>query len=170
MAHFAKVNSEDNTILSIIVVHNNELLDENEEEQESLGIAFLESHYGTPSGYYWKQTSYNNNFRKRLAFPDHGDGLGPGTYDPVNDVFIDPKPYPSWILDSDYAWEAPITRPTVETYTDIPDENRPDGTFRYWIFWDEDAYQADNTKGWKARDAAGVAFEWNTSTLAWDAE
>ena len=32
-------------------------------------------------------------------------------YDDVNDVFITPQPYPSWSLDDNYEWKAPITKP-----------------------------------------------------------
>ena len=55
----------------------------------------------------WVQTSYNHNFRKQYAH------IG-GTYDKVNDVFITPKPYPSWTLDSDFDWQPPIVWPTPE--------------------------------------------------------
>ena len=52
----------------------------------------------------WVQTSYNNNFRNKFA------GVG-DTYDKVNDVFVEPQPYPSWTLDSNYDWQPPIPRP-----------------------------------------------------------
>ena len=51
---------------------------------------------------------FNCKFRKRAAM------VG-GTYDSVNDVFIAPKPYPSWTLNSDYIWQAPVAFPSVET-------------------------------------------------------
>ena len=72
-----------------------------------------------------KQTSYNNNFRKQYA------GIG-FTYDATKDKFIRPQPFASWSLDSDDDWQAPISFPS-------------DGKNYYW---DESAYQADNTKGW----------------------
>lgn len=31
-----------------------------------------------------------------------------GTYDEVNDKFIDIKPFDSWILNSEFQWEAPL--------------------------------------------------------------
>ena len=34
-----------------------------------------------------------------------------GTY--VDGVFILPKPYPSWSLDSNKDWQAPVTKPTL---------------------------------------------------------
>lgn len=165
MAHFAEINS-DNEVVRIVVVHNNELLDENGDEQESLGVTFLHNFYNDNT-INWKQTSFNGTFRQRYAYLD--DGNGPGTYDAVNDVFIDPKPHASWTLDSNFAWEAPIAYPTVTTFTDTPNEFNSEGVYDYQINWDEAAYQADNTKGWTALDHSNNSFEWNTSTLAWDA-
>jgi hypothetical protein len=89
MAHFAKLD-ENNNVLEVHVVHNNELLDENGFEQEQKGIDFLVAWSG---GYpYWKQTSYNGNFRKNYA------GLG-YTYDAARDAFIPPKPSADATLD-----------------------------------------------------------------------
>tara|TARA_R110000868_G_scaffold223554_1_gene475441 strand:- start:517 stop:858 length:342 start_codon:yes stop_codon:yes gene_type:complete len=61
--------------------------------------------YGNFRGQTCKRTSYNNNIRKRYA------GIG-FAYDPINDVFIDPQPYPSWSLDENFDWQAPIPMPT----------------------------------------------------------
>ena len=40
------------------------------------------------------------------------------TYDAVNQNFIAPQPYPSWVLDSDDIWQPPIPQPPKppETY------------------------------------------------------
>jgi hypothetical protein len=80
MAHFVELD-ETNTVIQAIVVHNNELLDENGNESEQKGIDFCIAHYGGT----WIQTSYNANFRKNYA------GIG-FTYDEVRDAFIAPKP------------------------------------------------------------------------------
>jgi hypothetical protein len=102
MAHFAKLD-ENNLVIDINVVNNENLLDANGVEREEIGIAFLIQWSG---GYpYWKQTSYNGNFRKNYA------GIG-YTYDPVRDAFISPKPYPSWVLDEQTClWQSPIQAP-----------------------------------------------------------
>jgi hypothetical protein len=86
MAHFAKLNNVNN-VLSVEVVNNEVITDDNGNEQEQLGIDFLTQHNGGVGWY--KQTSYNGNFRKNYA------GIG-YTYDPVRDAFIPPQPYPSW--------------------------------------------------------------------------
>jgi hypothetical protein len=37
------------------------------------------------------------------------------TYDEELDVFLYPKPYPSWVLsDATYLWEPPIATPTTD--------------------------------------------------------
>ena len=100
MAHFAQID-ENNIVQQVIVVHNNELLDENGIEQESKGVEFCK----TLLGCNWIQTSYNAKFRKNYA----GQGY---TYDSVRDAFIPPKPYNSWILNEDTCqYEAPILYP-----------------------------------------------------------
>ena len=79
MAHFAELD-ENNIVKQVIVVHNNELLDENGMESEQKGIDFCVAHYGGT----WIQTSYNGTFRGQYA------GIG-YAYDSVTDVFIAPK-------------------------------------------------------------------------------
>jgi len=56
----------------------------------------------------WKQTSYNNNFRKNFA------GIG-YQYDQTRDAFIPPKTFNSWVLNEDTClWESPVAMPTTE--------------------------------------------------------
>ena len=62
MAHFAKI-SDDGTVLEVIVVGNDDLLDADGVEQEQLGKDFCQNLFGGT----WVQTSYNKNFRKRYA-------------------------------------------------------------------------------------------------------
>jgi hypothetical protein len=97
MAHFAKI--ENGVVTQVIVVNNNELLVDGI-EVESKGIEFCQSLFGGT----WKQTSYNGTIRKQYA------GIG-YTYNETADVFITPKPYPSWSLDANYDWQAPVERP-----------------------------------------------------------
>jgi len=79
MAHFARIDS-DNTVHEVIVVNNDVLTDENGDEQEALGQAFIASlgMEGT-----WLQCSYNGSFRG--VFPGFGF-----TYDAVADQFAAP--------------------------------------------------------------------------------
>ena len=105
MAHFAKLNS-DNEVIHVSVVDNWNITDGSGNEQESIGVAYLQSIYGVEEGITWKQTSYNGNIRKNYA------GIGM-TYDAGRDAFIAPKPYASWILNETTChWEAPVPLPS----------------------------------------------------------
>ena len=119
MAHFAELN-ENNIVQQVIVVHNNELLDENNQESEQKGIEFCKSLFGLET--IWKQTSYNGNFRKHYA----GFGF---TYNEQLDAFVSPQPFPSWNLDEETClWVPPIPSPN-------------DGKFYNWneetMSWEE---------------------------------
>jgi hypothetical protein len=90
----------------------------------------------------WVQTSYNTKNGVHYGQdgePDGGVALrynyaGVGyLYNKDNDVFYAPQPYISWTLDTDtWQWVCPLT---------YPDDDK-------MYYWDEDVYQADNTKGW----------------------
>ena len=129
MGHYAKV---DNGIVKNVIVAQAD---------------FFETFVDTEAGE-WIKTSYNTtggihyvpNSSPRVASEDQSKALrknyaGVGwKYDGVG--FYEPQPYPSWTLNSEtYLWEAPIPIPVVE-----------DTTF----YWDESAYQADNSTGWVA--------------------
>ena len=90
----------------------------------------------------WKQTSYNNNFRKMYA------GIGM-VYNESKDKFLAPQPYASWTLDANDDWQAPVAYPTDK-------DNKG-------ITWDED------NQRWVAVDLEDNSYNWNTSTLSWDA-
>ena len=123
MAHFAQLD-DNNKVTNVIVVNNNVLLDENGDEQESLGIDFCKSLCGADTN--WKQTSYNtkgNQYWEYVdvdgqEFQDHvvasdqskkfrGNYAGIGyTYDTENDVFIGEKPADNYTLNtSTWLWE-----------------------------------------------------------------
>ena len=98
----------------------------------------------------WKQTSYNNKFRKQYA------GIG-YQYDSTKNKFIAPQPFASWSLDSNDDWKAPVTFPTIESYDD-------NGTEKFYIIsWDE-----ANQK-WTAKDRSDPqnSFNWDASGLTW---
>lgn len=96
MAHFAKV--EDEIVTEVIVINNQDILDENGDEQESIGINFINNTLGLSGT--WKQTSYNGNFRANYA------GVG-DTYDETNNVFIKKRPDgDNYILnETTWVWE-----------------------------------------------------------------
>jgi len=95
----------------------------------------------------WKQTSYNNKFRKQYA------GIG-YRYDSTKNKFIAPQPYASWSLDSNDDWQAPVAYPSVTTYGD----NAP-----YRITWDEANLR------WVGSDNNNNEFAWDPDTSSWSA-
>lgn len=106
MAHFAQLD-DNNVVTQVIVVANEELIFEGV-ENETQGVIFCRSLFGNDTK--WVQTSYNGTIRKRYA------GIG-YTYDADKDAFITPQPYPSWVLDADLNWQAPVAMPVVEGKT-----------------------------------------------------
>jgi hypothetical protein len=94
MAHYAFLD-ENNIVTEVIVgVDETELIE---------GLS-PEEWYGNFRNQTCVRTSYNNNIRKQYA------SIG-CTYNQTADVFITPKPFDSWSLDSNYDWQAPIERP-----------------------------------------------------------
>jgi hypothetical protein len=97
MSHFAKVV---NGVVTEII---------------SADQSFIDSQEGT-----WIQTSYNTwgNAHKLGGTPLRGNYAGIGyTYDAVNDVFVPPKTYSSWVLNqSTWLWEAPTPYPTDDKH------------------------------------------------------
>ncbi len=109
MAHFAQLD-ENNVVTQVIVVDNSDILDDDGNESEAVGIQFCADLLGGT----WKQTSYNRKIRKNYA------GVG-YTYDSTRDAYIPPKPWDSWTLNNDTClWEAP------QAYPD-------DGKFYIWV-------------------------------------
>ena len=146
MAHFAKLDQENN-VLSVHVV-NNEVISVDGVESEQAGIDFLTSLHGHSL---WKQTSYNNNFRKQYA------GIG-FTFDSTKNKFISPQPYSSWSLDANDDWQSPVAFPTITTYGG-PDEQ---GIYpKYLISWDE------TNQKWLGKDQEDNEFFWIPSSLSW---
>lgn len=99
MAYFAQID-ENNIVTQVIVVADSDCGGGQYPESDPIGAAFCNNLLGGT----WKQTSYNNNFRKRYA------GIG-YSFDADNDMFIAPQPFPSWTLDDEGAWQPPIKMP-----------------------------------------------------------
>lgn len=103
MGHFAKLDNK-SVVTEVIVVNNETLNDLPFPESEPVGVAFLTEWSGGYTN--WKQTSYNSTFRKHYA------GIG-YIFDSVLDAFIPPKPYPSWLLDTNTCeWVPPTPYPS----------------------------------------------------------
>ena len=142
MAHFAELDNN-NVVLRVVVVGNDCVPSDEHIDGETWCVNFFK----TPN---WKQTSYNNNFRKQYC------GVG-FTFDAAKNIFIGPKPHASWALDANGDWQAPVTYPTVTTY------GSNDPLDIYSISWDEDNLR------WTATDHEDPQnnFNWDASALAW---
>ena len=101
MAHFAKLDVN-NYVIAVNALSNHVIII-NGVESEQVGIDFMSNLLNYP---FWKQTSYNGNFRKNYA------GIG-YYYDSVRDAFIPPKPFPSWTLNEESClWDSPVLYPS----------------------------------------------------------
>ena len=173
MAHFAKlgINSK---VMAVHVLNNDDMKNADGNEDETVGQQRLQEIHGWPAQM-WIQTSYNTKNNKYYnADGSEGDqskklrGNYAGinyTWDEDNNIFWPPQPYASWTKNTSTAsWDAPITSPSVTTYTAADSSTQP-----WLIYWDEAAYQANNSKGWEAtKEGASDVFEWNGS--AWVAQ
>lgn len=110
MAHFAQID-ENNVVVRVLLI---------EDVHEKNGQEYLSETLGL--GGRWIQTSYNHKIRRKFA------GIG-DIYDEENDIFIDAKPYDSWIQDG-FGWKAPKAQPKEGRY--FWDENIKD-----WVSFGE---------------------------------
>ena len=121
MAHFAEID-DDNIVTRVIVVSDDDCKDQAGNEVESIGAAFCNN---LISGR-WVQTSYNGNIRKRYA------GIG-YSYNEQYDVFIAPRPFDSWILNTTtFDWEPPVPYPTESSGPENPRYHTWNETNQTW--------------------------------------
>ena len=126
MAHFCQLD-ENNIVTQVIVVSNDNCMDANGNEVEEIGIAFCKKLLGEDT--IWKKTSYNNNIRVRYA------GIG-YSYNEELDAFIAPKPFASWILNTETAeWVSPVGPAPTLTDAEI-------GGHSYYV-WNEEECKWD---------------------------
>lgn len=120
MAHYALID-ENNIVLQVITGK-----DEGE-QRDGVDVNWEEWYRDFHGVADCKRTSYNTNANVHAngGTPFRGNYAGEGyTYDTVNDVFLSPSPYPSWIVDTNtWSWKAPV---------DMPDDGKD-------YDWDEEA-------------------------------
>jgi hypothetical protein len=137
MAHYAKlgINSK---VIGVEVVADADCQNADGIEDEEVGRQFLERIHNWPL---WKKTSYNTaaGQHKLGGTPLRGNYAGIGmTYDEDNDLFLPPKPYPSWVLiTAEARWQSPIG--------DAPELSEAEQlTHRY--IWNESGQSWDKTE------------------------
>jgi hypothetical protein len=145
MAHFAELESktdptgftsDTHLVVKRVVVVGNDCVTSDEHAD---GEAWCVNFFG---GGTWKQTSYNNNFRKQYA------GIG-HIYNASKNKFLLPQPYDSWALDSSDDWQAPVTYPAGDQSA-------------YRISWDEDNLRWLGTK--RSDDSN---YRWDADNTQW---
>ena len=141
MAHFAELDSN-SVVIRVVVISNNDV-NANGGDLSAEAETFVGTLIPFIDGVAWKQTSYNNNFRKQYA------RIG-GKYDTVRDNFLAEQPYSSWALDGNDDWQAPILRPNVI----IPD-------------WDEDNLRWIGSTFTVADPSVKINYRWDASNLEW---
>jgi len=102
MSHFAKV---ENGLVTEVLVISQDVIDTGAFGDPSL---FVQTSYNTRGGVHYDQNGQPDGpgLRKNYA------GVG-YAYDPLLDAFIPPKPYPSWLLDTQTClWDPPVPYPT----------------------------------------------------------
>lgn len=110
--HFAQLDAM-NVVTGVLVVNSTDVDQTTFPESEAIGSAYLNRVVGPGT---FIQTDIDGTYRRRFA--------GPGmTFDYERDVFLEPQPYPSWSLDDNHDWQAPIAR--------------PDDTTKHWV-WNEE--------------------------------
>ena len=151
MAHFAKI-SETNEILSVVVVNNNDILNADGVEDETVGQQYLETHNNWPAQM-WIQTSYNTSGGTHsgggTALRGNYAGIG-YTWDEDDNIFWPKKPYASWVKHIESAsWKSPIgdaPELTAEQITQNTPANENTPNTHFWIYdWNESEQTWDLT-------------------------
>jgi len=128
--YFAKLDNN-NIVVEVQCLNIRDCCDYLEVYSEDIAVGILKKTCGANT--VWKQTTKadNKKFFARVGY----------SYNAELNVFNPPQPYASWTLNTDTnKWEAPITEPTP-TDEEVAAQK--------YYEWDEDAYQSDNTQGWK---------------------
>ena len=105
MFYFAKVEL-DTTISEVIVVAESDCDNLEFPQSEPVGQSFLGS---LGKGGLWLQTSIDRAYRKNFA------SFG-CMYISSLDIFTEPQPYPSWSLDENGDWQAPVSKPDQDGF------------------------------------------------------
>ena len=156
MAHFAEIRqgtdptgftADKHWVVHRVVVVDNKHVPSNEHVD---GETWCINFFGPLTT--WKQTSYNNNFRKQYA----GSG---DIYDYAKNKFLNRQPYASWSLDDNDDWQAPVISPLKH------DSNYP---ATYIINWDEAEQKWWGIKRTMTDEGKNrTIWDWDPSSLTW---
>jgi len=117
MAHYAFL--DENNVVTHMIPGRNEGEDGVDWEKwysDFTGQPCKRTSFNTRGGVYYYPDSNDPHEDQSKAFRKNYARVG-GTYDPVLDAFIPPKPYPSWVLnETTCLWMAPIVMPRDAYY------------------------------------------------------
>ena len=142
MASFAKI-SENNEVLTVLTLNDNDTVNADGVETESVGQQYLETHNNWPA-HLWIQTSRNTFGNKHESGDDskalRGNFAGIGyIWDEVNQIFFSPKPFASWVKNITKArWESPIGNEP-----ELTAEQNSDADNKYYYDWNESGQSWD---------------------------
>lgn len=133
MAHWAEIN--ENNIVVRVTVGNNEDLDEGYQWLiDNLGGRWIKCSYNTYRG---THNLGGTPLRWTFPFTDY-------LYIEDLDIFVEPSPYPSWLLDKENKiWKAP--------------KNKPDSGLWYWSESSMDWLESNNHS---AGEEQNVYYNW----------
>ncbi len=165
MAHFAKID-DNGLVLEVLYMEDSVTQNAEGVETESVGQTHLQTHNNWPAEK-WIKTSYNthSNQHNNSKTPFRGNyaSIG-GTYDSTNNIFWHEKPYVSWTKNvATASWVAPITYPSITS------EGSGESEIEYRIYWNEELYQSNNSKGWEMskfndKEDPPTKYDWNGSS------
>ena len=173
MASFAKLN-DSNVVIACEKVADEDTQDENGNEVESIGVAYLSGVHGytnwkkysrgTKGGKYYNYDSNGNltteHSDQSKAFRKNAPSVG-FVYDSGRDAFIEPKTFDSWVLnETTCCYDPPVAYPTV---TEVNGK-------AYDVMWDETntRWIAPDPEGtYSNEDGAVYEKKWDTSTSSW---
>ena len=137
MAHFAKIGSS-NKVIQVVVLNNNDMLNADGIEDETVGQQKLEQYANWPAQM-WIQTSYNTsgNQHNLGGTPLRGNYAGIGyTWDEDDQIFWPSKPHTSWVKhNASASWKSPIGDAPALT-TEQESQNTA-GTNHWYYAWNE---------------------------------
>jgi hypothetical protein len=145
MAHFAKLGAN-GKVIAVLTCGNNDMLNADGVEDESVGQQYLERHNNWPAPM-WIQTSYNTSGNQHNSGDNskalRGNYAGIGfEWDEDNNIFWPKKPYASWVKNTTEArWQSPIGDAPALT---AEQQAQNDADTHKWIYdWNESAQSWD---------------------------
>ena len=138
MGHWAEIDAN-NIVQRVIVIKEAELDTGNWGDKSK----WVKTSYNTRDGKHYVP-HINQNFTQESSDQSKAIGYRFASvgmyYDTTHKAFYFKAPWASWTLNTNtFDCEPPIPLP------ELTEEEIESGK---WYFWDESAYQADNTKGW----------------------